>query len=223
MNRRRTVALVSGGLDSTVSLAAAHANGHVEQLIFFDYGQRALAPERGAVTALASYYGLPLREINIRWLAGLAPDGMRAGAPRKAADTLDSLDDVWIPNRNGVFLNVASAFAERRGCNAVVCGFNREEAEEFPDNSPEFVRRTNDALAYSTRNGVTVESATLDLDKTGIIALGVRLGAPLSVVWSCYRDGERMCGRCASCRRLRAALAGTPEDDRPVVEFEETP
>jgi len=67
---------------------------------------------------------------------------------------------------------------------------------------------------------VRVESFTLDLDKRAIIRLGLELKAPLSIVWSCYRSGERMCGRCASCARLRVAIDSLPPTDRPVIEFD---
>jgi 7-cyano-7-deazaguanine synthase len=67
---------------------------------------------------------------------------------------------------------------------------------------------------------VRVESFTIDLDKPAILRLGIELRAPLSIVWSCYRSGERMCGRCASCARLRGALESVPVPARPVIEFE---
>jgi 7-cyano-7-deazaguanine synthase len=134
-------------------------------------------------------------------------------------DPLDALDDVWIPNRNGVLLNVAAAFAESFDCTAVVTGFNRDEAVEFPDNSPEYVDAVNNGFQYSTRCGVRIVSNTLDLTKREVIRKGVELGVPLSVVWSCYRGGDRMCGTCASCRRLKAAIDSLPSDDRPAIEF----
>jgi 7-cyano-7-deazaguanine synthase len=143
---------------------------------------------------------------------------MRAGAG--GDEPLTDLNDTWIPNRNGVFINAAAAFAESYGCDTVVTGFNRDEAEEFPDNGRDYVERINGALALSTRNGVTVTSDTIDLGKREIILEGMEVGAPLSVIWSCYRSGERMCGRCASCRRLRLALIAVPADRRPVLEFE---
>jgi 7-cyano-7-deazaguanine synthase len=119
-----------------------------------------------------------------------------------------------------VFVNVAAAYAESYGCDTVVTGFNREEAEEFPDNSREFVERANAALAFSTRNAVRVESFTVDLDKRAIVRMGLELKAPLSIVWSCYRSGPKMCGDCASCARLRSAIDSLPAGDRPVLEFE---
>ena len=218
--RPRSIVLVSGGLDSIVSLACAARERRVESVMFFDYGQRARESERVSSRSAADYYGLPFQDVDVRWLESLAPRGMQASTPGEEAGPLESLDDVWIPNRNGVFINIAAAYAERYGCDTIVTGFNREEAEEFPDNSAEYVARSTRALELSTRNQVRVESFTLALDKSDIIRLGLEIKAPLSIVWSCYRSGERMCGRCASCRRLRGALETLPPADRPVIEFE---
>jgi 7-cyano-7-deazaguanine synthase len=223
--RLRSIALVSGGLDSIVSLARAVKERSVETVMFFDYGQRARESERISSMSAANYYGLPFQDVDVRWLESLSPPGMQlSSAPdrrQEKTDALRSLDEVWIPNRNGVFVNIAAAFAERYACDTLVTGFNREEAVEFPDNSNEYVERVNRALELSTRNRVRVESFTIDLDKRAILRLGIELRAPLSVVWSCYRSGERMCGRCASCARLRGALDSLPSSERPVIEFEE--
>lgn len=210
--------MVSGGLDSVVALALARRRCEVRLVLFFDYGQRARDSERVSVMSIAGYYGLPLEEVRLPWLEALVPPGMRAGA--SGDEPLTDLDDVWIPNRNGVFINIAAAYAERYGCDSVVTGFNRDEAGEFPDNSVEYVERVNGALALSTRSGVTVTSDTIGMGKREIILEGMEAGAPLSTIWSCYRSGERMCGRCASCRRLRVALAAVPAQRRPVLEFE---
>jgi 7-cyano-7-deazaguanine synthase len=214
MNREsaRSVALVSGGLDSVVSLARAREETDVRLVLFADYGQRAAARERAAVVGIATFYGLPYGEVDLGWMRGLSPEGMRSlpggrsggGEPPR----LQTFDD-------------AAAFAENYRCDLVVTGFNREEGAEFPDNRAEYVEAVNRSFEYSTRNRVRVVSYTQDLDKTGILALGVELGAPLSLVWSCYDAGEKMCGRCASCRRLKAALAALPANKRPVIEFAE--
>jgi 7-cyano-7-deazaguanine synthase len=222
---KRAVALVSGGLDSVVSLAVALDEMQVRLVLFFDYRQRALARERDAAMAVANFYGLPFREVDIGWMGSLLPLGMRqpdAGSivgpmPESALDTVDA---VWIPNRNGVFLNAGAAFAEAYQCKYVIAGFNREEAEEFPDNRPEYVMKVNAGFEMSTRNGVEVVSFTQGLNKVETIRRGAELHAPLSVIWSCYQGQERMCGRCASCKKLRAALTATPEDERPLIEFE---
>ena len=199
-----------------VSLANAVLELDVRLVLFCNYGQGALEAERGAVLGAVNYYGLPFREVDVTWLGDLSPEGMRGVTGRE----LNSLEDVWVPNRNGVFLNTAAAFAESYGCGIVVTGFNREEAAEFSDNSREFVRSTNACLEFSTRGGVRVRSYLLNLTKREILREGIDLKAPLAVIWSCYRNGARMCGRCASCRRLRAAVDALPPMDRPLFEFE---
>jgi 7-cyano-7-deazaguanine synthase len=226
---RRAVALVSGGLDSVVSLAIADKKLNIELVLFCNYGQRSLAKEQSSVIDVAGYYGLPFREVNIGWLKELSPKGMRGGDKRAGpTDTinandvnrLDSLDAVWVPNRNGVFLNVAAAFAERYGCGTVVTGFNREEAVEFRDNTSEYVDAVNRSFEFSTRNGVRVVSYTLNLSKREILRKGIEIGIPFGTIWSCYRGGERMCGRCASCQRLKSAIDSLPDEQRPLIEFE---
>ncbi|UCH84134.1 MAG: 7-cyano-7-deazaguanine synthase [Candidatus Latescibacterota bacterium] len=214
---RRAVALVSGGLDSNVSLSKALTEMDVRLVLFFNYEQRALVQERAAVLGVVNYYNLPFREVELGWLGSLLPEAMRFGAEGEGG--LETLEAVWIPNRNGVFLNVAAAYAEGFGCDTIVTGFNREEAEEFPDNGAEYVSRVNRGLRLSTRNAVQVMSFTQDLDKREILELGVELGAPLSVIWSCYDAGEIMCGCCGSCKRLKAAIGAMPVGLKPPLEF----
>lgn len=232
--RERAVALVSGGLDSVVSLAIADRELEIRLVLFCNYGQLAMPKERASVVEIATYYGLPFREVDVGWLRDLSPEGLRGPAetrsvgggdptsalPREGTDSLDSLDAVWVPNRNGVFLSVAAAFAERYGCGVVVTGFNREEAAEFPDNSPEYVDAVNRGLEFSTRGGVRVISYTLSLTKREILRRGLEIGVPLEAIWSCYRGGERMCGSCGSCRRLKSAIESMPDERRPFIEFQ---
>lgn len=123
-----------------------------------------------------------------------------------ARATSRSAEAVWVPNRNGVFVNVAAAFAEALGAGLVVAGFNAEEALNFPDNSPAFVEAANAALALSTRTGVRVISYTEDLDKRQIVEIALNRGVPLNLTWSCYEDGESACGVCESCMRRARAM-----------------
>lgn len=218
---KRAVALVSGGLDSVVSLAVAARELEVRLVLFVDYGQRAREREREASMAAANFFGLPFREVALPWLGALAPEGMQAAVEADPTMALDTLGAVWVPNRNGVLLNVAAAYAESYDCGTVVTGFNREEAEDFPDNRAEYVERVNRGFELSTRNALRVTSFTQELDKAAIVELGLRLGVPFSVVWSCYHGRERMCGRCASCRRFKSAMEAVAGDKRPPVAFED--
>ncbi len=198
-----SVLLLSGGLDSLVAAYAARAEHPPALAITFDYGQRAAAPELRTALEVCADLGAQHRLIKLPWLARLAPPAVADPSSDLSAATDES---VWVPARNAVFISIAASFAEALGCEAIVCGFNAEEAATFPDNSPEFVRRCDAMLELATRNAPKVVSPTLELTKAEIVRLGGELGAPLHLVWSCYGAGPEHCWECASCRRLRAAL-----------------
>lgn len=204
------VAILSGGLDSTVSLAAATRQMDVVLALTFDYGQRAAKRERAASAKIAKHYKVPHKVIAIPWLAeltGTALVNRRAKLPLNEM-SVRSAKAVWVPNRNGVFIEIAAAHAESLGARRLVTGFNKEEAVTFPDNSPAYVSAINYALSYSTANGVRVVSFTGSLEKKGIVNLGRRLDAPLKFIWPCYEGGKRWCGECESCLRSLRALNG---------------
>ncbi|TEB06917.1 7-cyano-7-deazaguanine synthase [Pelotomaculum schinkii] len=211
----KSVVLLSGGLDSTVSFAHALRESEVALCLTFDYGQRAANQEKKAAAALAAHYRVEHLVVELPFLRDITstalvrgdldlPEPDRTGLDDFAASTA-SAAAVWVPNRNGVFINIAAAFAESRQCGLVVTGFNREEAVTFPDNSTDFVAAAGHALSFSTMNKVKVVSYTQRLDKVEIIKFGLRLGIPFRHIWSCYRGYEKMCGSCESCQRFKRA------------------
>jgi len=212
----RAVALLSGGLDSVVATAAACQQHEVILALTCDYGQHAVRQEIAAAQYIARSLGIEHTVIALSWLAEITQSGLVAGAEDIPQATNKSLDDpdtaqavaqaVWVPNRNGIFLNIAAAYCEVLDCTGIVAGFNAEEGASFSDNTPEFAQAAEACFAYSTRRGVHVIAPTVNLDKTEIVGLGYEIGAPLHRVWSCYRDGEEHCWNCTSCLRLKRAL-----------------
>jgi len=211
-----SIVLLSGGLDSTVSLSQAVREDEVKLCLTFDYGQRARLKEIDSSAKIAAFFKLKHQVVTLPFLKDITGSSLvstGADIPEPGQNDLERLDimvetakSVWVPNRNGLFVNIAAAFAESLGCSRVVTGFNSEEAQTFPDNSREYVLAANKALAFSTLNGVRLLSHTQMLDKTEIIRLGRRLGAPLQYVWPCYYGGEDICRRCESCKRYLRAL-----------------
>jgi len=212
------VALLSSGLDSTVALALARERGPVALALTIDYGQRAAAREVARSRQLAAWFGVPHEVVALPFFGRLPAGGAlldpKASLPRPDRATLDrggaaveeSAARVWVPNRNGVFVEVAAAFAEAMGATRVVVGFNREEAATFPDNSQDYLRALDAALAFSTRGKVRVEAPTGALDKAAIVAAAASRQLPFELLWPCYEGGERPCATCESCQRfLRAA------------------
>ncbi|XVJ51473.1 MAG: 7-cyano-7-deazaguanine synthase [Vampirovibrio sp.] len=206
MPKEPVLVLLSGGLDSTVSLATVMNDPTKEVLrcIAFDYGQRSWVKEQQAVRQISAHYHLPLQTIKLDWLKALVPEGYSPEFKGIATH----LTDVWVPNRNGVMLNIAASIAESIGANAIAFGANLDEADAgFPDNGEEFWHLLNQCFKRSTLKGIKVWAPVGDLRKTDIVRRGVRLQAPLNLIWSCYGNGALHCGHCSSCLHLKRGLA----------------
>lgn len=216
--RVKSVVLLSGGLDSSANLALCADRDEPVLALTCRYGQRAADREVEAARGLAGEYGVRHEVLDISWLGALGGSALTTSAIAMPSPAHDQLDDaritaasaksVWVPNRNGVFINVAASVAERLGAERVVVGFNREEAATFPDNSVAYLDAATRALGYSTANGVRVHCYTAEMDKRGIVRELSRLRRPFPFerVWSCYEGSEKPCQRCESCRRLARAL-----------------
>ena len=210
----RMIILLSGGLDSCVNLAQAMRRGSVLKALTLDYGQRAAAPEIRSAKTQCRRFGIRHQIISLPWYERIV--GSALVNRGRSLPNVKDLDDkratrqsarrVWAPNRNGLFLAIGAAFAESLGADRVVAGFNAEEAATFPDNSPQFVQAANAMLRYSTLSRVRAVSFTARMTKSELMRLGMRLDAPLDLVWPCYESGADLCGECESCRRfVRAA------------------
>lgn len=211
------VILLSAGLDSFVSLGMARDQGYdVVLAITADYGQAAAGPEIRQAREICEFYGIRHLVVDLRDIMSGIQSGLLSGdIPDLEASKLDDVDaslaskaKVWVPNRNGLLINLAAMYSENMAAGWVISGFNREEARTFPDNSIEFIEATNQALAYSTSNQVRAVSFTQNLDKEEIVAEAVRIKLPLELAWSCYHDRKIMCGKCESCQRLKRAIRG---------------
>jgi len=220
---RKSVVLLSGGLDSTVAFKKVYDETDVVLALSFNYGQRAAKKEIEAAQRICRRFSVKHKVIDLPWLREITATSLvdrEKDLPSLKESELDnetgkagqSAQAVWVPNRNGVFINIAAAFCESLGADLLVTGFNAEEAATFPDNSPHFIGAINASLEYSTLTDMEVVSPTLGFDKSGIVELGMEIGAPLEEIWSCYEDGDRMCGKCESCMRLKRALSSSGSD-----------
>ena len=170
---RKAVVLVSGGIDSAVALA--------------------WAKERFHVTALScEVAGRPRREAKA--CAAVAKRA-KARLIRVPTPFLRPRDSGYVPARNLVFHAIALSVAEGLGAEAVVAGHNLSDASHFDDARPSYFRRVE-----SLGRGIRILLPFARYTDADVIALGTRLGVPLGLTWSCYRDGARPCRRCSACR-----------------------
>lgn len=215
MPQEKAIAVLSGGLDSSVSLFKALSLYKIVLALTFDYGQRSASREIKAASALCQRTKVPHRIFSLPWLSELTATSLvnrKQTLPHLEVGDLDnpvvtvaSAQAVWVPNRNGLFINIAACFAESLQARWIITGFNREEAATFPDNSEEFAEAITHSLHYSTQVQARVISLTQRMSKEEIVREALELETPFEILWSCYEDGEKMCGRCESCLRMKRA------------------
>src|SRR3954469_24549293 len=184
-------------------------DGGAPLAVSFDYGQRhRVELERAA--AVANHYGSEHLTVPID-LTGWGGSALTdASIDVPDADTSDpaAIPVTYVPARNLIFLSLAMGIAEARQADAVYIGVNALDYSGYPDCRPEFVRSFAATAALALKRGVEgrpvdVRMPLVDLSKAQIVRLGVDLGSPLQLTWSCYRGGDRPCGTCDSCM-LRA-------------------
>ncbi len=211
----KSIILMSGGLDSLVSLALAKEPYNITLALTFDYGQKSVNTEIKAAKAICNHYNIEHKLIKLDWLKAITKTALVSDMEIPEATKKDLLStdfteksakSVWVPNRNGVFLNIAAAFADSFDFNYIIIGANKEEGATFPDNSKEFIDRINKSFIYSTRVKPEVVAPLINYSKNDIVKKAIEQCAPLELIRSCYSNEDKHCGICESCVRLKNAL-----------------
>jgi 7-cyano-7-deazaguanine synthase len=198
------VVILSGGLDSTVCLADACAAGDAVIALSVDYGQRH-AIELARARAIAAHYGVEhiVQRLDMSAWGGSALTDSAIDVP--TADLANTTIPItYVPGRNLIFLSLAVALAEARGCDRVSIGVNALDYSGYPDCRPEFIASFRATAGLALRTGVEgspvdVITPLIDMTKAQIVRRGIELGAPLELTWSCYRGFDKPCGDCDSC------------------------
>lgn len=220
--KNKAVILLSGGLDSVVSLALAAEKYEISMALTFDYGQKALEKELRASENICNYYNISHRIINLDWLEIITQTSLVSNLqiPVLEAAELNNFDkmssssqSVWVPNRNGLFINIAASFADSFELDYIVIGANKEEGATFKDNSKDFIQAVNFSLENSTNYKVQVLAPLIDYDKNEIVKIALEKQVPMQFIRSCYLDGDKQCGECESCMRLKRALIANNHQD----------
>lgn len=208
---RRVLVVASGGLDSTTAATYLLRQGYEVTLLHFNYGHVAEDPEARAVRRIADHLGVPLIEVSMDFFrivrhSPLLGEGEinRFDNGRSGAEFAHE----WVPARNLVFTALAVAFAEAYGYDYVALGINLEEGGAYPDNEMEFIKLLNEVMPYAVGPNRSVEllMPVGNLVKHEIVKLGLEVGAPLHLTWSCYDKGPKHCGRCGPCFMRRWAF-----------------
>lgn len=205
----RAIVLLSGGLDSAVSLYWAKARGYSLQTLAMNYFLRR-RKEMDAARRIARLNKVSHRELDLTFLKEIEDLNLKRNPSLRRAERS------YIPSRNIIFYGIASSIAEVSNAKYIVGGHNRDDVEKFPDSSPSFFGLFNRA----TRIGLVSKDATgrvilplAKLSKTEVVRLGSKLGVPFDLTWSCYMSSKKPCGACHSCilRAEAFSEAGIPD------------
>lgn len=213
--KKKAIVLLSGGLDSTVNLFLAAKDFDVLLVLTFDYGQKSFLKELQSSKHFCEVLKINHKVIRLDWLKELSTtssltstNAIPLGTNVDISSVLKSKEtakSVWVPNRNGLFLNIAAVFADQLGADYIIPGFNKEEAETFPDNSKDYLESASKSFSYSTRNQAEVMCYTVDMMKTEIFKTALELKIDIGKMWPCYLDQDQICGQCESCLRFLRA------------------
>ena len=216
----RALVLSSGGVDSTTCLGLAVSQYGAENVtaLAITYGQKH-DKEVQAARAVAAHYGVELIELDLSLIFQYDTTcslltGSDTEIPRESyADQLKKTDgkpvSTYVPFRNGLFLSSAASIALSKGCEVIYYGAHSDDAagNASPDCSEAFNKAMNDAIFLGSGNQLHIEAPFVRLTKADVVKIGLELGVPYELTWSCYEGGETPCGVCGTCRDRAAAFA----------------
>ena len=201
---RKAICILSGGMDSTLASYIAKNDGYEIIAVHFNYGQRTQDRELKAFRDICNDLDiLEKYEIDI-------PFFTQIGASALTDKTIDvptggveaGVPITYVPFRNGIFLSITAAIAEKEGATAMYIGVVQEDSSGYPDCTDEFIADMKKAINQGTKKDTHIDILTplVHLSKAQIVQEAMKLNVPLEHTWSCYKEEDEACGICDSCR-----------------------
>ncbi|WP_169779080.1 7-cyano-7-deazaguanine synthase QueC [Campylobacter curvus] len=205
---KKAVCIMSGGMDSTLCAVMAKCEGYEIIALHFDYEQRTMRREKMAFKQICDYLGIKKRlNLDVGFIADIGGNALTDKNLAVSKDSLgDEIPNTYVPFRNGIFISIAAALAEKEGAQAIYIGVVEEDSSGYPDCKGEFIECMNAAINVGTAPETKIKIVTplVNLSKADIVAKSLEFGSPLELTWSCYEREDEACGLCDSCRlRLR--------------------
>lgn len=216
---KKAVVLVSGGLDSTTTLAIARSEGFDCYTVSFDYGQRHRAELKAAALTAKSLGSLEHKVIRLD-LGAIGGSALTDDSIAVPEEETAGIPVTYVPARNTVFLSIALGWAEVLGASDIFIGVNAVDYSGYPDCRPEYIAAYETMANLATRCGVEgqhlhIRTPLIDLTKAEIIQRGLSLGVDYSLTVSCYQAtySGAACGKCDACRLRRIGFQQAGVDD----------
>ncbi|HEY4678475.1 MAG TPA: 7-cyano-7-deazaguanine synthase QueC [Candidatus Angelobacter sp.] len=215
--KSRSVVLLSGGMDSCVCAALAARNTDAAAL-HINYGQRTAERERWAFERICDFLGikrrLVIRNDALDVIGGSALTDKDIAVPQAGEKIGSEMPVTYVPFRNAHFLAAAVSWAEVLDADKIYIGAVEQDSSGYPDCRPAYYQAFNAVIKTGTREGkIQVVTPLIAMRKVEIVRLGIELGAPFDLTWSCYSREDKACGVCESCVLRRRAFAEAKTQD----------
>jgi 7-cyano-7-deazaguanine synthase len=202
---KKAVCIISGGMDSALSSYIAKFRDCYEIIaLHSNYGQKTEKKELRSYKKIAkSLNAKRLVELDLHFIKEIGGSALTDNAievPKSGLE--DGVPVTYVPFRNGIFLSIAAALAEKEGAEAIYIGVVEEDSSGYPDCSDSFIEKLEAAIDQGTRPETKIELKTplVHLKKEQIVSEAAKLNVPLKDTWSCYESEDKACGVCDSCR-----------------------
>ena len=201
---KKAVCIMSGGMDSTLSAYMMKNDGYEIIGVHFNYDQRTESKELKCFEAICK--SLDVKEKYVLDLDFFKQLGASALTDKNIEVPISGVEEgvpvTYVPFRNGIFLSMASAIAEKEGAEVISIGVVEEDSSGYPDCRESYIKSMENAINLGTKDETNIEikMALVHLKKSQIVEESLKLNVPLELTWSCYKNSDEACGVCDSCR-----------------------
>jgi 7-cyano-7-deazaguanine synthase len=214
---KKAVTIISGGMDSALGAKIAQDEGYELIALHFNYGQRTEKKELDSFRKISKKLGcIESYEIDLDFFKEIGASALTDSSLDVPTDGVEEgVPITYVPFRNGIFLSIATAIAEKHGAEALFIGVVEEDSSGYPDCRDGYIKSMEESINLGTKDEtkLQIKMPLVHLQKSEIVIKSIELGVPLEDTWSCYQNEEKACGLCDSCRlRLNGFKKAGVED-----------
>lgn len=219
---KKAVCILSGGMDSTLCAYKAKFEGYEIIALHFDYNQRTMEREREAFFQICDELKVAKKVVlNVDFICKIGGNSLTdRNLEIRKSGLDDEIPNTYVPYRNGIFLSIAAALAQKEGASVIFIGVVEEDSSGYPDCSNEFIKSIENSINLGTKANpeISIKRPLVNLTKAQIVKESLELGVKLELTWSCYQNNKKACGVCDSCRLRLAGFKKLNLEDK--IEYE---